>query len=291
VLGSALALANAIAFSLMLNLTPFAYGAGSDPLTLNVARGAACATSIYILLKALGRPATLPRPVLLGVYALGLVMAINSYGILASLAYVPISLAIVTHYTYPMIVAALAAVMGRERLTPVRAAALCAAFAGVALVLQVPGGSLDWRGVGLAFMAALGLTAVFLGSARLMVTHDSRVVTLHLMNSLTLAFLAAVTATGGPAWPRSEAGMLALVGVAVTFSGSMVCLFGAIRLIGPVRTAMLDSSSPVLTILFAMLIHAERLTAVQGLGALLVVLAIVAVQLAGRPRGAPAGAP
>jgi drug/metabolite transporter (DMT)-like permease len=88
------------------------------------------------------------------------------------------------------------------------------------------------------------------------------------------------------AWPG-------LIGVGVVSTAIAVQTFYAgVRRVGAARAALLSTVEPIYTITLATLLLGERLTAIQLLGGLLVIAAVVLVQLAREPepRPLPAGA-
>ena len=90
-----------------------------------------------------------------------------SLGYQGSVAFIPVSLAALVFYTFPLLVGAVCG-RGRTRSHDRRqGAALLAAFLGLALALGPEFGALDWRGIALALLAAvgMGLTMTFGGAA------------------------------------------------------------------------------------------------------------------------------
>ena len=68
-------------------------------------------------------------------------------------------------------------------------------------------------------------------------------------------------------------------GAAILLALAITTLFMAIGVIGPLRTSMIDNSSPVWSILFAGILLGEMLSPLQLSGALLVIAAIVGNQV------------
>lgn len=288
-LGSYLALQSAIGFSLNLITAKFAYGHGTDPLTLNFVRVVFFAACLFLFLLAARRPMALPwRPRAMATLY-GLVIAVQSLGLFAAIDFVPVSLVVLVFYTYPIMVAVIGTLTGTERFTWARLLILLLAFTGLGLALQVPTGELDWRGIAFSAAAALGLAFVLLGSDRTMRGRDSVVVTFHMILG-TAVTMTAVAAIFGPlVWPTDRIGWAALAASGVLFGVATMSLFAAIPMIGALRAAVIDNSSPVWAILFAFLLLGETLSPVQGLGATLVVVAIIAMQFTGRARKAIGG--
>ena len=80
-------------------------------------------------------------------------------------------------------------------------------------------------------------------------------------------------------WPRSGRGFAVLGLSSLFYVLATVFLFAAIRLIGPLRTAIIDNGSPVWTVLLAALLFGELLSPAQLFGGALVVGAVLLVQV------------
>src|SRR5690606_1928986 len=95
----------------------------------------------------------------------GFGQALLVYLALSSLAYIPAATLAFLFYTYPAWVALVQSVRGAERLDLRRAAALALSFAGIVVMVGLPGGTgasgapaadgEQWRGVALALAAAM----------------------------------------------------------------------------------------------------------------------------------------
>src|SRR5262249_49071018 len=75
----------------------------------------------------------------------------------SSVFFIKVSLAVVLLYSFPLLVGVLAAASGRERILLPKALALVVAFAGLVMAVGLETESVDWRGVALVMMAALGI--------------------------------------------------------------------------------------------------------------------------------------
>lgn len=278
-LGSLIALISSILFSFNLVLARMTYDAGSNALTVNLVRSACLTLSLYAAIRLAGRSVMLPPRERRASLLIGLLWAVQMIGLLLSIRYMPVGLAVLTYYIYPLLLALIAAAMGRERITIWRILAMLAAFGGLALALDAPGDSLDWRGVTAALTASACMASLMAWSERTVTGQDSRVITLHVMGASTCVFVVLAIVQGGLALPAGTGGWLAFIGASVFFSIASFCLFIAIGLIGPLRTGVIDNGSPIWAILFASLLIGEVLGPFQWLGAAIVVGAIVANQI------------
>ena len=98
-----------------------------------------------------------PREMMLFVTIGGFGQALLVYLALSSLEFITAATLAFLFYTYPAWVALVQSVRGAERLDGRRAMALLLSFAGIAVIVGLPGeeGGIDWRGVSLALAAAI----------------------------------------------------------------------------------------------------------------------------------------
>ena len=80
-------------------------------------------------------------------------------------------------------------------------------------------------------------------------------------------------------WPGNGGGWTALVASTGFYVLATILLFTAVKMIGALRTAIIDNSAPVWAILLASLLLGERLSPVQLFGGALVIGAVLLVQL------------
>lgn len=291
-LGGLIALASAIAFALNVTLARMVYDAGGNIHALNLSRPLIFLVCLALWLRMTGQPMGLPGRVRLASLGLGLLLVVEMYSLLGAIIFIPVGLAILAMYSYPLMIAVWSWMRGAEKPSALALLALVTAFAGLALALGASAEQLDWRGVTLAFAAALGMVALLLIGERVMVARDHRLVMLHMTASASvlMALLSAVVVD--LAWPVGALGWLAFAGSGLFYVLATYALFTAVHMIGPLRTAILDNSSPVWAVIFAYLLLGEALTLKQIIGAALVVAALIALQIAQRRRlrRSPSGA-
>jgi drug/metabolite transporter (DMT)-like permease len=195
-------------------------------------------------------------------------------------------------YVYPALVTVAAVGLGRDRLTPRRAAALIVSSAGTLLVLLGAGGDvrLDLVGVALALGAAVTYTSYILVADRAVHRMPPVVLSAWVMTgaSATLALHAGLTGAL-PLGVSLEALLWAACLAVVSTVGGMLAFFGGLRRSGPSTAAILSTFEPVVTTALAALVLQEFLAPAQLLGALVVLSSVAVLQV--RPRrgaGTPA---
>jgi drug/metabolite transporter (DMT)-like permease len=282
-LGLALLLASAAAFSLHNVLARLTYDHGLTPTTIAATRTWAILALLMVMFGRHGHWPRVPRPAwrTFAVTALG--YAVQNPLLLVAFLFVPVSLAVLVLYLFPLFVAFFAAAIGQDRLTPRILAAAGAAFAGVALVLEIWTASFDWRGVALSAIAAVALAVNIVGAAQL--TRHLRPLDIPYALSCVgaVVFGALMFADGGPALPASTAGWWLFAAAVAASPVALVTFYLALPLAGASRSAMAMNSEPVITVFLAVLLLGEALTPLQGAGAVLIVGAIAAAVRARMP--------
>ncbi|MFP6729517.1 MAG: DMT family transporter [Alphaproteobacteria bacterium] len=291
-LGSLIALVSASSFAMNVTLSRMAYDAGTNIHALNVSRTLFFLICLVLWLRMTGQPMGLPSRARLASLGLGLLLCVEMYSLLGVIIFMPVGLVIVVMFCYPLMIAAWSWIRGVEQPTVVALIAMLAAFAGIVLALGGTADALDWRGVALGFCAALGMVGLLLVGARVMAAHDNRVVMLHMTVMAGAVMIVLSVTLTDLAWPQGAVGWFAFVGSCLLYVAATICLFTALNMIGPLRTAIIDNSSPIWAVFFSYLLLGEVLTVTQTIGAALVVAALIVLQLAQRrrTRSLPSGA-
>lgn len=290
IIGILLVLLSAAAVALSPTAAKLALDAGSNTLTVVAARGAIGVVLMGALIAGTGQGVRMGRPALLRCLAAGFFYAVTSYGFLGSVAYIPVSLAVLIFFTHPLLVAALAGAQGGERLTPRKLALALVALAGLALALAPEFVALDPVGVGLAALAAVAACGMILLTARAQEGATSNQVNLVMTGVTAAVFGAITTASGAWSFPSGAVGWLGLVATGVSVTVGLLAFFAAFRHIGPVRATMLSNVEPLLSVLVAVAVLGERLGPWQWGGVALVVAALVLFEVPKRERPPSPGA-
>ncbi|MGW0213972.1 DMT family transporter [Micromonospora chokoriensis] len=304
-MGAALCLLSAACFGAMAIFGKLAYDAGVSTGELLLVRFTLAAVLLGIALlvrpglrrapSAPGRPAMTGRRVLAVAVALGAVGYAAQAGLFfGALQLMDASLLALILYTYPVLVTVGAVLLGRDRLSPRRAAALVGASGGTLLVLLGAGGvGFHPLGALLAFAAALTYTIYILVADT--VVHRLAPVVLAALVLTGAAGTLAVHAllTGGVDLTFGWRGWFWVACIAVVSTVvAMLTFFAGLRRTGPSTAAILSTVEPVVTAVLATLVLGENLTVVQLVGGALVLSSVVVLQLrsarAQRPSRDPA---
>ena len=282
--GTILALASAAAFAFSTVAAIAAFRAGSNPATLVAARFVLPALVLVIWLSAQGRPVSLPRRDGLIAIALGVVTAIYSWALLHAIGAIPLALAILIFYLFPLVAAVILGLLGWERLGWITIAAIVVAFAGLALALDPRTGQHGAAGLSLAFLAAVGLGVVVAVSGRVLRTSDSRPVTLYMAAVSAVLLIALCALQGDFVLPNTAAGWAGFVAAALFYAFAMIAFFVAVSMIGPLRTSLLCYAEPVISAALGVAVLGEPLTLTQIGGIALVIVALIGATALGHRR-------
>lgn len=273
--GIALALAAAVAFALANTSASLSYHGGSNPLTVAAIRFVLPAAALVVWLRMGGVPLGLPGRDGWVAAALGAVTAIYTWALLSAIGAIPLVLAILVFFLFPLVAAVILGVCGWEKLGWRRIAAIVLAFAGLALALDPRGSNLDIEGVALAFVGALGLGAVIAVSSRVFRAGDSRPVTLYIAAIASVLLIALCAMHGEFVLPQTGLGWVGFVGAAAFYAFAMIAFFISISMIGPARASLLSYAEPMIAAGLGVTLLGEALAPVQIAGLALVVTALV----------------
>ena len=279
-LGAALAGVAGIGFAANSTAAKLAYEGGSNPLTYLSLRSALAAALVLTIILVLGRSTKMPWRRRLAAIGLGAILAVYSYGLLAAIQFIPVALAVLIFYTFPLLTSIYMWISGRERPTWLSVGAILVAFFGLALALDVTSGQLNLEGVALAIMAALGITVVVVLNNRLVGTDDSRPITLHMMLSAMTLFVVVTLVLGDFALPQTGLGWTGILVGTSAYAFAIVTIFIAMSYAGAVPAALSLNLEPVASMFFGFVILGQTLSALQISGAALVIAAVLSVRLA-----------
>jgi drug/metabolite transporter (DMT)-like permease len=272
--GIALALAAAVAFALANASASVAYHSGSNPLTVAVIRFLLPTGTLAVWLRMRGVRFALPGWDSCVAALLGAVTAVYSWALLSAIGAIPLALAILVFYLFPLVATVVLAVCGWEKFRWQTTAAIVLAFAGLALALDPRGGNLNFEGVALALVGALGLGIVTAVSSRVFRAGDSRPVTLHIAAVAAMVLIVLCATHGEFLRPQTGLGWLGFLGTSVFYTFGIIAFFIAISMIGPVRVSLLSYAEPVVSAGLGVSLLGEALTPMQVTGIALVITAL-----------------
>jgi drug/metabolite transporter (DMT)-like permease len=220
----------------------------------------------------------------------GLVYTAQSLTYFVALRSLPASLVVLIAYIYPSLVVVAGWIFLRRSVSRWHWVALAASFAGVALLVGGTRFELSW-----ALVLAIASPAIYTGyiliGERVMSSVPAVAASAVIMSGAALAFCLLASLNHELGLPRNANGWAVTVGIALFPTMLAISLFMAgLPRVGAARAALLSTVEPVITVLLAVVILGDRLSAVQVIGGALVILAVIIVQAAHLWRPGPPNA-
>ena len=273
-IGSLIALVSAMVFALNVVLAGKSYEYGANIHSLNLARATLFLGCLLMVVK-LKRSRTMisgRAHLLCGV--VGVLLCIEMYVMLGAIQTIPVAVAVLIFYTYPILIALFGWIAGTDRFSGKLLALLVIAFAGLVIVLVDSPVQLDPRGLAYSVAAALVMAAMLITSEKALNQYDNYQVLLNSLTVVTAIILVMSMTIVDLALPTIAAGWLFFTGSTVFYVMSTFCLFTAVSMVGPLRTAIIDTTAPVWAIVFGLILLNQNLTGQQIAGAAMLVTAV-----------------
>ncbi len=268
----------AVSFSLADILLKVVFLDGMDALSLATLRGVVVVAFFIVWLRVrppARRHAPRERMIALGI---GLLFSVTMFGLLQAIALLPVSIAILAYFVYPLLTGLAGAATGVDRVGWRAFAAAAAAFTGLAMMLGFHLEALAPIGLACAFIAAIARVVTLLLTRAYLNRADARLTTWYSMVPSTAVYLVAVAVLRTWTLPATAIGWGAFLGVTITTTLSTLLIYISTARVGPFRTALLMNLEPLLTSLFSILLLGETLTMAQAAGAALMIASLAAFQ-------------
>ena len=274
VYGFILIFISAVSFGAVPVFTEFLYREGLNTQSVLFFRFSIAAVIMWMLVFLLKKK--LPqRKDLITLFLLGFLgYAGQSFSYFKALVYIPPSLVSILLYLYPVIVTLISVFILKERITYRKIAALILAVGGTILVIGFKKGS-DIRGILLGISAAVIYSVYITTSSDVLKRNNALSSTALIFSSAALFFTGFCMRTelllpsGSFGWTNIF--LLAVVSTAV----AAYTFFEGIKLIGAVNSSMLSTFEPVATIFLTAAVFNCRITVLQGIGTLLIIISAI----------------
>ena len=260
----------------------FAFAHGVGILTAATLRSVCATLILFALIRVRGIPVLANAAGAKATLFFGCLIATQTLAVQLAVKLVPVALAILLFYTYPLFTGIASSLLGAEKLSARLLAALVAAFAGLALVLGVAAEGVNVSGVAAALAASACFSAVLVLTPKLAPTLAAPVRTFLMMTTAATLLLAASAVSQQFQWPGDPAGAAGLAGLALFYAVGIVILFLVLPRLGPTQTAVVLNLEPIAVAMLAWAALGEALSPMQVLGAVVVVAAVITFQVAAR---------
>jgi|GEM_PF-4144321 len=275
-IGIIIAAASALTLAINDVAVPFAYGQGFSAPTVVFFRFVFLLVSLVALLPLVGLSYRLPRDHAFHALGSGIAAGIATLGLLGAFAYIPVSLALIILYTFPILTALFECAHARRLPSLVEFLCLVVALAGIGIVIGLNEVKLSSLGLMFGGISALGYAvSIFWNSIKLR-NADGTVVSYYMAISGVATTALFLLATGTFAVTQAGfSGWLPLLVTCFFFTVSFIGMFKAVQWAGGAPTAMLLNLEPVFVMFLAALLLGEELSLPRLLGSAMVIGAVV----------------
>ncbi len=273
--GILLALVSAVFFALANTLAGVAYKGGSNPFTLSATRFVLPALFLFVVLTFAGKAIALDRRSAGIAAVLGVLSVVYTFALLKAIELLPVTIAILIFYLFPILTAFILAAFGARRLSGKTLLSSLIVFVGLGLALAVKFGELNTVGMLAGLVSAIGFAVVCSLSNRLMSAQDSRQVTLYLSAAATAAMFAASLIVGGIQFPVTASGWTGFILSNVLYAAAIIGFYRSIAMVGAGAATFFLNLEPIIVIGTGYLFLGQMISAWQMVGVAIVVAALV----------------
>lgn len=271
--GRAIALGAAIFYGFNTTLSRLAYDTGTTPVSLTLYRFLMSAVVMIALVLVLRKSWRLEiTPGLFAICVAG--MFATAIGHLGAVNYIPVSLAAIIFYTFPLLVVAWKRIAHREAVRRNEILAFVLAFIGIGIALGPDFHEFDPIGIALALTGAIGATVFILSYERFPPQTDSYVGATWIMLASVAIALLLLQFGFDLVPPRESIGWLYLALITAASVISFIMSLQAISRIGGAIFAFLLNFEPVVILLLAWVVLGEQLSLERISGMALIVFAL-----------------
>lgn len=271
-------LMNTVLASFFLGWAPIlgklAYGGGATPYTLVAFRTVAAALLLWItFLLFWRRDIAIAWRSLIGCVGVG---AVNGFGSLlyyTSLARLDASLASLLNTLYPLWVVLFLFASGQP-LTRLTLARLGLSMLGIYLLTRTRPGELDWMGVVLMIASAAFYGWHLVLGQWVLADVSSHTASLYILTTMACVVSAARIIENRPVETLAITGWVAILSLGLTTALSRLTMFSALEHLGGIETSLAGLLELLVSLVLALLLLGERLTAVQWVGGGLLVASL-----------------
>lgn len=273
--GIFLALVSAVFFAVANTLAGVAYKGGSNPFTLSATRFVLPAILLFVVLKAGGKAVVLARRPAAIAALLGVVSVVYTFALLMAIELLPVTIAILIFYLFPILTAFILAAFGSGKLTAKMLLSTFIVFFGLSLALAVQFGELNVNGMLAGLVSALGFAIVCSVSNRLMYDQDSRLVTLYLSAAATVAMLVVSTFAGDVRFPVTAAGWAGFMFSNILYACAIIGFYRSIAMVGAGAATFFLNLEPIVVIGAGYVFLNQMVSSWQIVGVTIVVGALI----------------
>ncbi len=208
---------------------------------------------------------------------LSVLFGLQSWLYVEAVKYMSVGLASVVLFTYPLITYLVVSLIKRRSLDLITILMFIVATLGIAALSQSSEGFYSMAiGIVLALLSALAYSLILIMTPRVSGLKNWEIVKYTtLIPALTFLYLF-INETGFY-WPQSEGLILSLIS-GTFFATGMMFYHMSVRKYGPIRTANIGYTEPLLVLFFSFMAYSDAITMTQGLGVIMVAIASITIE-------------
>jgi len=213
----------------------------------------------------------------LWIFLLSLLFAVQSWLYVEAVKYMSVGLASVVLFTYPLLTYLIVSITKKRSLDLTTILMFLIAIAGIAAISQSDEGFYTMAiGIILALLSALSYSLILLITPKMSSLRNWEIVKFTTLIP-ALSFLILFLSETGFYWPQKEALLLCFIS-GTLFAIGMMFYHISVKKYGPVRTANIGYTEPLLVLIFGFIAYLDTITIIQGIGVIMVALASITIE-------------
>mgnify|MGYP003965671201 FL=1 len=208
---------------------------------------------------------------------LSLLFGVQSWLYVEAVKYMSVGLASVILFTYPLLTYLIESFNTRRTLDITTIFMFLMATVGIAAISQSEEGFYTMIiGIVLALLSALSYSLILIITPRMSKLRNWEIVKYTTLIPAVI-FLYLFINESGFYWPNHKALLLSLIS-GILFATGMFFYHISVKKYGPIRTANIGYTEPLLVLIFGFIAYLNTITLIQGVGVILVALASITIE-------------
>ena len=217
------------------------------------------------------------QKLVLWLITLSLLFGVQSWLYVEAVKYMSVGLASVILFTYPLLTYLIESFTSRRSLDIKTILMFLMATVGIAAISQSEEGFYTMLiGIVLALLSALSYSLILIITPRMSKLKNWEIVKYTTLIP-ALGFLYLFINESGFYWPNHKALLLSLIS-GILFATGMFFYHISVKKYGPIRTANIGYTEPLLVLIFGFIAYLNTITLIQGVGVILVALASITIE-------------
>ena len=210
---------------------------------------------------------------------LSFLLGIQSWLFVEAVKYMPVGLASVVLFTYPLITYLIVSFSKRRALDFTTILMFIMATIGIAAISQSSEGVYSLViGIVLSLLSAISYSFILFLTPRFSSLRNWEIVKYTtLIPMVMFLFLFLFVNEAGVYWPSNEGIILSLIS-GTLFATGLFFFYAAVRKYGPTRTANIAYSEPLMVLIIGFLVYSDSITVIQAIGIVLVAIASITIE-------------